>query len=475
MKLQLTMRRWFLGFAVALPTSLYAQPAAAPPTVETIKLTIHASAIAQPVLRYALLPELIDQQRGNAAALYMIASKLPPGSKELWTKADDYNAMPLEKLPQQEVEQFLQQFAEVLENLRMAAMRQDVHWDSGLRERGISTPLPYLNDLRNFNRLLVLRARLELSRREWQAAAHTMQACLSMARQLGDEPVLIQGLVEQAVVERTLHSGVEGWIADGNSPNLYWSLSTLPMPFIDLHALAQWERAEVGFTDAQLRRALKDELPPQEWRQVIDTMVRLGQLAEAGEGEGGNKRGVVPSTDKLIEDATGPARRFLELSGIPKDQVQKMPPEQAVGTYFVHQYRRIEDELWKGWELPFYQTAKLTANAEQELDAATKAQPLNPLLKLLPRARRARYIFARTERHIAILRTIEAIRDFAAHHDGRPPKALSEITDLPLPIDPISGKAFEYSSDGQSANLAAPTVSNSPLMMDWKYELQFVK
>jgi hypothetical protein len=476
MKLHLPLPGSFFCFVLALPTFLHAQPAAQPPAGETIKLTVHASAIAQPALRYALLPDLADQQRGNAAALYMIASKIPPTAKELWTKADDYNAMPLEKLPQQEVEQFLGQFAETLDNVQMAARRQDVHWDSGLRERGISAPLPYLNDIRNFNRLLVLKARLQLSRHEWAPAARTIQDIFSVARQLGNEPVLIQGLVESSMMESVLRRCIEGWLADGNSPNLYWSLSSLPTPFIDLHALAQWERAEVAFTDAQLRLALKDQLPPQEWRQAIETMARLGQLADASEGEGkGGEKGFVPSADKLIQDALAPARRYLESSGLPKDQVEKMSPEQAVGTYFVHQYRQLEDELWKGWELPVYQTAKGTAHADEELAAALKQQPLNPLLKLLPRARRARYVFARTERHIAMLRTIEAIRDFAAHHEGRPPKALSEITDLPMPMDPISGKAFEYSSDGQTTSLAAPAAADAPRMMEWKYELQFVK
>jgi len=44
-----------------------------------------------------------------------------------------------------------------------------------------------------------------------------------------------------------------------------------------------------------------------------------------------------------------------------------------------------------------------------------------------------------------------------------------------VPTDPISGKPFDYSSDGQSANLAAPTAADAPRMKDLKYELQFVK
>jgi hypothetical protein len=472
MNLPLSTRHWLSTVLLLSPAPLLAQPAAQSPP-EAIKLTLHASAVTQPALQYTLLPEKIDQQRGNAATAYFMAAKLRPNDKEMWDR--DYLAMPLDKLPREDVQKFLAPFAETFDLLQTGAMREEAHWDSTLRERGISTPLPYLNDMRAFANLLNLRCRLELARQDWPAALRTMQTLMGMARQLNEQPVLIQGLVEQGMLESMLHRCAEGWIADGKSANLYWALSSLPSPFVDLHALAQWERAEVGFTDPQLRLALREQLPAEQWRAVIAMVVQLGVLADTAEHEAAKKLSPADDADNLIRASLDPARKFLAASGTSAEQLAKMPPEQIVGTYLVRQYHQIEDELWKGWELPIMQAAPLIAQGQQKLTAALGQQPVNPLLKLLPRrASNARYNFAQTDRHIALLRTIEVIRDYAAHHDGQPPKALSEITELPLPADPFTGKPFGYSIEGKAAVVVAPPPSDAPLM-GWRYELQFVK
>lgn len=59
----------------------------------------------------------------------------------------------------------------------------------------------------------------------------------------------------------------------------------------------------------------------------------------------------------------------------------------------------------------------------------------------------------RLDRHIAVLQCIEAIRDYAATHDGQLPRALSDINQMEIPNDVMSGKAFEYSCTATSATL----------------------
>jgi hypothetical protein len=58
----------------------------------------------------------------------------------------------------------------------------------------------------------------------------------------------------------------------------------------------------------------------------------------------------------------------------------------------------------------------------------------------------------RTDSIIAQLRTVEAIRLYAAANDGKPPRKL-EDTGVPVPIDPFSGKPFDYhvEDDGKLA------------------------
>jgi hypothetical protein len=50
----------------------------------------------------------------------------------------------------------------------------------------------------------------------------------------------------------------------------------------------------------------------------------------------------------------------------------------------------------------------------------------------------------RVQRRVAALRTIEAVRMYAAEHQNRLPDKLSDITAVPIPDDPWTGQPFEY-------------------------------
>jgi hypothetical protein len=49
----------------------------------------------------------------------------------------------------------------------------------------------------------------------------------------------------------------------------------------------------------------------------------------------------------------------------------------------------------------------------------------------------------RLERDIAALRCGEALRLYAAEHDGNPPAKWSDIASVPLPVDAATGKGFD--------------------------------
>ena len=59
------------------------------------------------------------------------------------------------------------------------------------------------------------------------------------------------------------------------------------------------------------------------------------------------------------------------------------------------------------------------------------------------------------DRRIAMLRTIEALRIYAAAHGGQLPDSLDEVNDVPVPLDPGTGKPFEYHRDGATATLTS--------------------
>ena len=73
----------------------------------------------------------------------------------------------------------------------------------------------------------------------------------------------------------------------------------------------------------------------------------------------------------------------------------------------------------------------------------------------LPAISRVQFASARTDRKINALRTVEAIRLYAAAH-GRLPERLDAL-EVPVPLDPVTGKPFEYRVEGGTARLTGPT------------------
>ena len=61
----------------------------------------------------------------------------------------------------------------------------------------------------------------------------------------------------------------------------------------------------------------------------------------------------------------------------------------------------------------------------------------------------------RLERQIDALRVVEGIRDYAAQHDRQLPASLDAITETPIPVDPLTGKPFQYEVKADEAILSA--------------------
>ena len=67
-----------------------------------------------------------------------------------------------------------------------------------------------------------------------------------------------------------------------------------------------------------------------------------------------------------------------------------------------------------------------------------------------------------------MLRIFEAMRLYAATHDGQWPDRLSDITEVPIPINPFDGKPFVYQRQGNKAIL---TSEHGPRGMPWRHEI----
>ena len=81
----------------------------------------------------------------------------------------------------------------------------------------------------------------------------------------------------------------------------------------------------------------------------------------------------------------------------------------------------------------------------------------------------------RLDRHVAALQCIEAIRLYAAGHDGEFPKQLSDVTRVSVPDDPVTGRPFIFSRTGSQAVLEGPAPKGELAKQAIRYELNLVE
>ena len=91
---------------------------------------------------------------------------------------------------------------------------------------------------------------------------------------------------------------------------------------------------------------------------------------------------------------------------------------------------------------------------------------------LLPGIRNVALSQGRTERLLCLARIVEALRLYAASHDGRLPAQLGDISEAPVPLDPLTGRPFSYHLAGKMAVIETPLPAElSPRQFGLRYEV----
>jgi len=122
----------------------------------------------------------------------------------------------------------------------------------------------------------------------------------------------------------------------------------------------------------------------------------------------------------------------------------------------MHQFLDIRDDMLKWLTVPYWQARGPLVRLEAKVEQTGKRSMAAPFLVSLGAYHQYYAALARMDRDIAALRCIEAIRLYAASHDGNLPAALEAITAVPVPTDPMTGKPFPYEPTGKTAVLTLP-------------------
>jgi hypothetical protein len=415
------------------------------PTETVIRLTVQPAAAPKPALKYQLLPELSDMNPGNPIQGYLNCFMEQNNfffSKKSMEDRDKWDEMPLKDLPVKE----LRYYGRMALNLADYAARLDrPDWQVllKLKSDGFALLLPEVQQLRTLAAFLKVRLRGEIADRRFANAVVTAQTLFGLARHLGEHPTMIGDLVGIAAAYQAIEP-LDEMIGQPGSPNLFWALSALPQPLIDLRQGVQGERLiwakEVAIlderapmTEAQLRKVMERfylVLQMTRPRQDVSEKMLAGWMA----------------AHLADADYVTAARRRLVAYGLAKDAVKRFPPLQVILLDRKRAFEIRRDDVLKMMALPFWQ-------AEAVWAAHPPAQALeDKAFDFLQGSWRVRQAQVRLEQRLALLRCVEALRLHAADHDGKLPAKLADVS-LPLPVDPVTGKAFVYKLEGGTALL----------------------
>lgn len=424
-----------------------------------LRLTVSPAKEPVPALKYPLLPAIRDQSAGNAALLYYrafspdwLTHRRPETAKVLDAWRNDTSKKPGEEL------RWVLTY-KPLEEIDKAARRSYCEWEQHerLRKEGIYMLLPDVQSMREFANLLALRARFQLQAGEYDKAVHTFQTGFALSRHVAEGLTLIQALVGLAI-NNIMLAEVERWIEKPDAPNLYWSLTALPSPYIDLRRSLQGERFFMDSLFPNLREAMIEKKPELFGQDRMRVVVRDLQLAGVMNLEGdmpnlGGKLGLALYAAKVYPEA----KKALVAEGWKAEVVEQMPVTVTALMYEVLNYERIYDDLIKWYGTPYAEAKKGMAKAMETITASPSGVPVGKMLArmLLPALDKVIMAGLRTDRKIAALRCVEAMRLFAAEK-GRWPEKLAEMTEVPIPKDPLTGAAFEYRVEKDKATLTAP-------------------
>ena len=392
--------------------------------------------------------------------------------------------LPLSELPQEQVQKWLDQYEGPIHELQQAAMRDTCQWDLQLRQldglEAISFRLPELQDAQTCA-VLRLKVRLEIARGQFDAALGTLQLGYTLARDLGQSPTLIHGLVGIAVATM-MNTCVVDWVnADG--PNLYWALTTLPENLIDLRPGIQQEMN----LPLQIMPCLEDpehqNWSEEQWRDALaEGLERMAQtsgaLASVSEGQRSRRFLTQLASVGWLLAFYPQAKQALIDSGMDPQRVAQMPTGQVVAIQASRAYRHIYHENMKWFYVPFWQAREESQatlrrlEAEGYLGQRFPSREIIPIASLMmPAGQAAMSVGVRLQRDVAALRTVERFA-YAAAHAGQWPTHLADVVQTPVPLDPVTGQAFPFQlQDGRGQLLLTP-LPDYPKLQGKRYEIE---
>jgi hypothetical protein len=458
---------WVLSFGNASR----AEDAPKPPRI--VKLALSPSAPGRPALKHSLMIEPHERTPGNAAPLYyraMLTYKdhairhkwelALKKSTERWTEG------PCSQELRDELRGWLKEFpTDALNYVREATRRERCDFEHRREELTMPRDIKVgLNeyDLVPLARMIRYQARVDISDAKFLEARESLRQLYQMGMDSSSDPSIIAATRGVWYVTDA-NEEVVHWIGSDGSPNLYWALSAIPQPFIDVRPICFRELRGLETFLAPLKDCETARRSDDEWAKVIgDIVVEANPDAQKAA-----PLDQIASFDALIQLHYPTSKAWLIDNGYGAENLIGKPRGQVVAIHMTRMLREITDEFAKGIYLPKDQIdayyAALEAKIGKELDPLGRYNEIVPIARLfMPAVHPALTVQSRVELEFAGLRTLEAIRAHVAE-TGALPEKLEDIKVVPLPVDPITSKPFDYATTETGATLTIPALRRVPV------------
>lgn len=446
------------------------------------RMTVTPAAEPVPALKHRFVVPLHKSKPGNAATHYLRSfGEFSPNDR--WRRiTDKYGEqvydwyeydMPVDELPMQGFREAARMFQKLVDDFIASASRCR-HCDWGLHEMDL-TGIEVLNyrlseaqESRAISRGLSLVSRLAIIDGDYAKAIDFIRMNYQLGQDISKQRFLVCSLIGMAEVGMANKSVIE-LISAAESPNLYWALSELPSPIIDMREALNLEMSFGLRMFPVLLDAEERKHTPEEWTRLLTTMVddftesldSLGNLyfprqkTLAQFGAMGMSMVVYPAAKQRLIDA-----------GRSSHEVESMPVAQVLILDAAREFQIAADNFEKWSFVPYQQMPAV------KLDAFSPADGFGRLLahQLLPAVQAARTAQMRTQWQLDALRVVEALRMHAAV-TGEFPASLDEIDVVPVPKNPITQESFAYRLDGKTAVLELPFSDGMPGAA-WRFEMQ---
>lgn len=455
----------------------------------THELVVSPAAQPTPLLRYRLLPLDSELNPGDAVPVYLRASTelRSPTLSEVQEEATKLLRVPLGEFPKDQAQKLIERWGGRLEQIALAARRRTCEWNYPLneqREDVIQILLPDASELRGWARLLGLKARLQILEGDFSAAMRTLETGMSMGRHAAEGPFIINALVGAAIHDQML-THFEELISQPNAPNLYWALTTLPQPLLSVRRGLETEQKIGEWMVPALEEATRSHSAA-EWRLLLERLhVQLRRLerilASSGDVKQGQAEMVPPTIEEFTKQVLPVARAFFhndpKLVGDRERSTTDGPSDaEWIARFFVRAYLERRDDMFKLTALPYREAVGFyPKSATEPIEPPALRMVLEGLLSTQQSISPVRKVHSRQsllEQRIAVLRTVEALRLHAASHGGVLPKSLAEITEVPIPRNPLTSEPVNYRLEGSVGLLTSPAPEGMASDLELRYEIR---